>query len=199
MSSLADKDLIVFDLDGTLTETKSNLKPDMSRALVALLKKKTVAIIGGGTYKQFRKQFVHELRCPRPLLARLFLFPTTANRFYRYRSGWKKVYSFELSKRERGDIKRAFRDVLREIHYVPPKKVYGKVIEDRGTQVTFSALGQDIVATLGAKGVRLKEEVDEEEHAAQIEDRALGPEEASEVGGACVGVYLHRRYAERHR
>lgn len=152
------KELIVFDLDGTLTETKSNLKADMSRALVMLLKQKRVAIIGGGTYKQFRKQFVKELRCPRPLLFRLFLFPTTANRFYRYRSGWKKVYSFELSKRERADIKSAFRDVLREIHYVHPKKVYGKVIEDRRTQVTFSALGQDIVAKLGVKGVRLKKE-----------------------------------------
>ena len=156
--SLRKKELVVFDLDGTLTETKSDMRPDMSRALVALLKQKRVAIIGGGTFAQFRRQFVRELRCPREFLARLYLFPTTANRFYRYRGGWKKVYSFELSKRERADIKKAFHDVLKEIHYVHPKKTYGKVIEDRGTQVTFSALGQDVVAELGAKGVRLKEE-----------------------------------------
>lgn len=157
MKLFRGKDLVVFDLDGTLTETKSNLKPDMSRMLVALLRRKGVAVIGGGTYQQFKKQFVTELSCPRPLLTRLFLFPTTATSFYRYRSGWKKVYGFTLTKGDRKRIKQAFRDVLKEIHYVKPPKVYGKVIEDRGSQVTFSALGQDVVAMLGEKGVRLKE------------------------------------------
>ena len=155
-SKFSHKKLIVFDLDGTLTETKSNLTPDVNRVLVELLKKKRVAIIGGGMYEQFRRQFVSRFACPPSLLPRLFLFPTTATSFYRYRHGWKKVYRKELSRAERAQIKQAFKDVLREIHYVPPKKVYGKVIEDRGTQVTFSALGQDIVAVLGARGVALK-------------------------------------------
>lgn len=156
--SFREKELIVFDLDGTLTKTKSDLKPDMSRMLAALLKRKKVAVIGGGTYRQFTKQFVRRLACPATLLHDLFLFPTTATSFYRYRKGWKKVYVFELSKRERAAIKKAFRDVLKEIHYIPPQKTYGKVIEDRGTQVTFSALGQDVVAVLGEKkGVALKE------------------------------------------
>lgn len=155
---LKTKKLVVFDLDGTLTKTKSNLEPDMAEALTALLKKKKVAVIGGGTYRQFRRQLVAELNVPKELLAGLFLFPTTANSFYRYQSGWRCVYRFELSARERSRIKAVFRDVLREIGYVPPKRVYGKVIEDRKTQVTFSALGQDVVARLGAKGVHLKEE-----------------------------------------
>ncbi len=155
---ISDKKLIVFDLDGTLTETKSDLKPDMAVSLARLLKQKKVAIIGGGTYKQFRRQFVSKLKCPNDLLANLFLFPTTATSFYRYRRGWKRVYAHELSKKDRGSIKRAFRDVLEEIDYAPPAKTYGKVVEDRKTQVTFSALGQDVVATLGDRGVRLKEE-----------------------------------------
>ncbi len=150
-------DLVVFDLDGTLTETKTPLAPDMSGTLADLLKKKKVAIIGGGSWEQFKKQFVSELQCSRKLLPNLFLFPTTATSFYRYRGGWKKVYAKELPKKERRKIEKAFEEVLREIHYVPPKKVYGKVIEDRKSQVTFSALGQDIVARLGEKGVRLKE------------------------------------------
>lgn len=152
-----NKKLIVFDLDGTLTKTKSNLEPDMSRTLNTLLKEKKVAVIGGGTYAQFKKQFIAKLNCPPPLLSGLFLFPTTATSSYRYRNGWKKVYSFELSKNERESIKKAFREVLREINYVPPQKLYGKVVEDRKTQVTFSALGQDVVAMLGERGVRLKE------------------------------------------
>ncbi len=155
---MISKALVVFDLDGTLTKTKSNLEPDMSKALEELLKKKKVAVIGGGTYKQFRKQLVARLTVPTYLLSRLFLFPTTANAFYRYNKGWKNIYTFKLSDRERREIKKAFRDVLHEIKYVPPRKTYGKVIEDRGTQVTFSALGQDVVAMLGPKGVKLKEQ-----------------------------------------
>lgn len=154
--SFRDKELIVFDLDGTLTETKSNLTADMARDLIALLKKKKVAVIGGGTYLQFKTQFISRLRCPPALLSQLFLFPTTATSFYRYRNGWKNVYELKLSSRDRAKVKKAFRDVLKQIKYVPPPKVYGKVIEDRGSQITFSALGQDVVAKLGEKGVLLK-------------------------------------------
>lgn len=158
MKNYGRKQLIVFDLDGTLTKTKSNLESDMARALAALLGQKKVAVIGGGTYRQFKKQFVAELKIPKELFSNLFLFPTTATAFYRYHGGWKKIYARELSRSERADIKKSFRDVLKEIQYVPPKKVYGKVIEDRRSQVTFSALGQDVVAMLGQKGVKLKEE-----------------------------------------
>jgi phosphomannomutase len=156
-SPLAKKSLIVFDLDGTLTPSKSNLEPDMSAALGALLTKKKVAVIGGGSFRQFKKQFLAQLKYPKPLLSNLFLFPTTATAFYRYRGGWKKVYGFTLSKNEVRAIKKAFAEVFKQINYVPPQKTYGKVLENRGSQVTFSALGQDVVAILGKKGIRMKE------------------------------------------
>ncbi|MCL4405098.1 MAG: HAD-IIB family hydrolase [Patescibacteria group bacterium] len=156
--SITGKRLIVFDLDGTLTETKSNLKADMSKALDRLLAKKKVAVIGGSGYKQWQSQFISELGTSPQLLSNLFLFPTTATSFYRYNKGWKKIYAYKLSIKERQQIKNAFRAVLRDIRYVPPKRTYGKVIENRGTQITFSALGQDVVARLGEKGVRLKKE-----------------------------------------
>jgi len=158
VKKLGDKKVIIFDLDGTLTPSKSNMESDMAHALGTLLAKKKVAVIGGGTYAQFRKQFVAELQCPKPLLENLFLFPTTATAFYRYDHGWKNVYSLVLSPEERSVIKKTFAAVLKEIHYVPPPKTYGRVIEDRKSQVTFSALGQDVVAVLGKKGIRLKEE-----------------------------------------
>ena len=155
-SKLKNKKLIVFDLDGTLTETKSHIDAEMGRLLVQLLKKKPVAIIGGGRYEQFQRQFLSRFRCPPTLLRRLSLFPTTATAFYEYRGRWKSVYRHELSKRDRDLITRTFTEVLRDIHYVPPKKVYGRVIEDRRTQVTLSFLGQDVVAHLGARGVAVK-------------------------------------------
>ncbi len=54
-------------------------------------------------------------------------------------------------------IKKALKETLREINYIPPKKIYGVALEDRVTQMSFSPLGQDIVAILGNKGIRMKE------------------------------------------
>lgn len=156
--SFRTKKLIVFDLDGTLTESKSELEPEMSNVLGELLKKKKVAVIGGGTYEQFRKQFAERLKCPPKLLSALFLFPTTSTSFYRYREGWKNVYTLKLANSEKTNIRKALRDIFKEINYVPPKKVYGVTLEDRTTQMSFSPLGQDIVAKLGKKGIRMKEE-----------------------------------------
>lgn len=152
------KKLIVFDLDGTLAPTKATMDPEMTELFAQLLRIKKVAVIGGGKYGLFKEQLVRSLfGFPRDLLTNLFLFPTTSTSFYRYQNGWKKVYTHELSLADRKRIKQTFREVLKEINYVPPQKTYGPVIEDRRTQVTFSALGQDVVKVLGGKkGVRMK-------------------------------------------
>lgn len=152
-----DKDLIVFDLDGTLTETKSILEPDMAAALRKLLARKKIAVIGGGSYELFKDQLLHHLKAPKRLLGNLFLFPTTATAFYRYEGGrWEKVYAKKLSKREKKEIRVAFKAVFKKIGYVEPKKVYGKTLEDRGAEMSYSFLGQDVVAKLGKKGIALK-------------------------------------------
>jgi len=163
------KDLIVFDLDGTLTPTKSPMDDEMSALMARLLLVKRVAVIGGGKYGLFRRQLLARLDVPKQLLKRLFLFPTTATSFYRYQSGWRKIYANKLSSAQRRRIKSAIREVLEKIKYRPPPKVYGVAIEDRGTQVTFSALGQDVVAVLGKKrGTALKEKWSRENHGTKM-------------------------------
>jgi HAD superfamily hydrolase (TIGR01484 family) len=155
--SLKEKRVVIFDLDGTLAETKSEADREMIELILKLLETRSVAVIGGGKYTQFRRQLVDKFPRRDARLTRLFLFPTTATAFYRYRTSWRKVYAKELSLKERASAKRAFREVLKEIHYVPPKKTYGQIIEDRRSQVTFSALGQNVVAALGKKGIAMKE------------------------------------------
>ena len=155
---IPDKKWVVCDLDGTLTSTKAPMDTEMAGLMGDLLAAKRVAVIGGGKYALFREQLLRPLQTPRSLLARLFLFPTTATSFYRYQNGWKNIYAHPLSKQEREKIKKTIREVLKEIQYQPPKKIYGVMIEDRGTQITFSALGQDVVKIIGKKrGVALKE------------------------------------------
>ncbi len=156
---LGAKKLIVFDLDGTLAPSKGKIDAETAGLLARLLAVRKVAVIGGGKYSLFRSQLAEAFaRIPKPLLPRLFLFPTTSTAFYRYDKGWKNIYKLALSKRERARIKKAFREVFREAGYRGPEKVYGKTIEDRGTQVTFSALGQEVVARLGKRGFKMKDE-----------------------------------------
>ena len=152
------KKLVIFDLDGTLTETKSDMDAEMGALVGKLLEEKNVAVIGGGTYKQFQKQFVEKLSCTESELSHLFLFPTTSTAAYRYLNGkWENIYEERFSGEEREKIMSAFNLALKKAKYAPPEKIYGELIEDRGSQVTFSALGQDVVAVLGKEGVALKE------------------------------------------
>lgn len=137
------KRLIIFDLDGTLTESKCPLNKEMSRLLTKLLKAKEVAVISGGAYKQFEKQFLAQLNCPKELLKKLYLFPTCSTSFYRHSDKWENVYKEDLSLEEKSKIIYAFSKALKEASFELIEKPYGNIMEDRGSQVTFSALGQE--------------------------------------------------------
>lgn len=139
-----DKKLIIFDLDGTLTKSKQAIDDEMASLFLQLLEKKKVAVIGGGKYELFQKQLLSGLNLNEELLKKLFLFPNNSTLFYRYHNnGWEKVYSHDLTHEEKEKIFDAFDQAFTKLNYILPEKIYGQVIEDRGSQITFSALGQE--------------------------------------------------------
>lgn len=159
IQKIREKKLIVFDIDGTLTLSKANADKEMIRLLLKLLDTKSVAIIGGGKYLLFKQQLIEQLPRLDKRLKRLYLFPTNSTAFYRFKNAWDEVYSHELSEIEKKKIMHAFEETFREVNYQHPEKTYGPVIEDRNTQITFSALGQEVVAIRGEKvGLQLKED-----------------------------------------
>lgn len=141
------KKLIVFDLDGTLAESKSSLDGEMSALLHDLLGVVKVAVISGGDWPQFEKQLLSQLPHDTPL-ANLSLLPTCGTKFYQYSGDWKKLYSEDFTADEKAKIVGSLHKALDEAGY-KAEKVWGEVIEDRGSQITFSALGQQ--APLEAK------------------------------------------------
>ncbi|HMR55404.1 MAG TPA: HAD-IIB family hydrolase [Candidatus Doudnabacteria bacterium] len=157
-SKVKNKKLFVFDLDDTLAESKTPMDQEMAGLIKQLLEKKKMAVIGGGKYEIFKWQFISQLNIPKKLLENLHLFPTSGNAYYRYKSGWKNVYSHNLTTKEKKQIRDAFEEVYKEINYKHPKKVYGEILEDRKSQMSFSPLGQDIVTVLGKKGLKMKED-----------------------------------------
>jgi phosphomannomutase len=144
------KKLIVFDLDGTLAESKAAIDPDMVTVLTALLDVAKVAIISGGDWPQFQKQVLAKLGDLKQL-KNLSILPTCGTKFYRYKkSGWVKIYSEDFTPDEKKSIIDSLNEAVEESH-IKPEKTWGEQIEDRGSQITFSALGQK--APLEAKKV----------------------------------------------
>lgn len=135
------KQLFVFDLDGTLAPSKSALPDDMSALLTELLGVMKVAVISGGSWEQFETQLLGNLHRS-DAWANLYLLPTCGTQFFHYQDGWQKVYAEDLTSDEKTRIIAALNRAFDETG-LRPAKLWGDAIEDRGSQVTLSALGQE--------------------------------------------------------
>jgi HAD superfamily hydrolase (TIGR01484 family) len=134
------KRLIVFDLDGTLAASKTAIDAEMAALLAALLAVVKVAVISGGAWPQFESQLLEVLGGDEPL-RNLSLLPTCGTKFYRYNGRWQCLYSEDFTPLEKRTILAALERAVAASAQVPAQ-VWGKTIEDRGSQITYSALGQ---------------------------------------------------------
>ena len=140
--------LIVFDLDGTLAESKRPLSAEMAATLARLLAVVDVAVISGGDWPQFDRQVVSRLPFD-AARGRLWLMPTTGTKLYRFvDDAWRRIYAELFDDTEKASIRAAF-DLALSAAGLADERIWGDRIEDRGSQITFSGLGQD--APLEAK------------------------------------------------
>ena len=112
----------------------------MANLLNSLLVMVKVAVISGGAWPQFEQQVLAHLRHDNGL-RNLSLLPTCGTKFYRHGVGWELLYSEDFTAAESSRII----DSLQRAMVAADCKVerlWGEVIEDRGSQITFSALGQ---------------------------------------------------------
>jgi phosphomannomutase len=134
------KNLIVFDLDGTLAESKAPLDVEMAGLLTRLMELVRVAIISGGAWTQFEQQVLAHLPGG-DRLKNLSILPTCGTKFYRFDGAWQLLYSEDFSKADREKIIGALNQALDQSGFRADKH-WGDLIEDRGSQITLSALGQ---------------------------------------------------------
>lgn len=146
---LKNKKLIIFDLDGTLTESKSPIAESTVILLKELITRSKVAVISGGSFAQFEKQFL-------PLFLKdesfqryagnLMLLPTSGSQRYEYDStkkGWIKTDEEKMPEMVKNKAVALLRLIIdKSEDYDIPRNPTGDIIEDRSTQITFSALGQ---------------------------------------------------------
>ena len=172
------KKLIVYDLDGTLAASKSPLDAEMAGLLHDLLGIVKVAVISGGAWTQFEGQLLSNLPHDERL-TNLSLLPTCGTQFFRYGADWKKVYSEDLAADEKAKIESSLETAVSQAGF-KPQRLWGEQIEDRGSQITFSALGQE--APLDAKD-KWDPDYAKRKKIKAILDRLL-PEFSVRIGGA---------------
>jgi phosphomannomutase len=138
-----DAQLVAFDLDDTLAPSKTALDPRMSALLVRLLDVAQVCIISGGQIAQFRSQVIEQL--PAEASAKftdLHLMPTCGTQYYRHDSdGWRQIYAENLTDDEKARALAAVESEAKRLD-LWESETWGPILEDRGSQITFSALGQ---------------------------------------------------------
>ena len=142
------KKLIAFDLDDTLAITKSPISDRMGELLTKLLDSYHVCIISGGKIGQFHMQVVDRLEATPKQLTRLHLMPTCGTRYYRYdghKQNWVLQYAEDLSDSDKREIIAVLEASAKELGLWVDNPT-GEIIEDRDSQITYSALGQQASA-----------------------------------------------------
>lgn len=173
--------LIIFDLDGTLAESKQPLTSEMAELVTRLLAATRVAVISGGALSQFLKQVVSQLSV-NANLANLYLLPTSGAALYEFQNDdWEKIYEERLSEKDKDTIETAMRAAAKETGLINfSEQSWGERIEYRGGQVSMSALGQQAPIALKKKW----DSDHKKRHVLQANIAARLPEFSVGIGGA---------------
>lgn len=157
--NLDGKKYFVFDLDDTLSESKSNLKESMANLLLRILlsgKGWQIGIISGCSHEQMMYQFLNPLKSYffknfadvshiNEVLPFLYLMPASGSQLYHYDSSfsdWRCAYKESLALRDKVNIYNCFYESCNAVGVLPAEEPYGEIAEDRDSQITFSFLGQ---------------------------------------------------------
>jgi len=139
------KKILAFDLDDTLAITKSPISDEMAAVLSEALETYDICIISGGKYELFQHQVIDRLNIGPEKLKRIHLMPTCGTRYYRFdeaKNDWVLQYTEDLTEDEIKKISTVLEEAAKQTGYWPENPA-GEVIENRGSQVSYSGLGQN--------------------------------------------------------
>jgi phosphomannomutase len=185
MTFSSQKKLLIFDLYGTLAENNQPVSAEIGELIAELLQKMPVAIVSGAAFAQFEKHLIPAL--PETAhFAHLYLLPTNGAQCYSYKgTAWHKQYDRSFNTFERARIMQALKEALEETGFSRAvSQIWGEQIEDRGAQITFSALGSGSVRRAQNMGP----------------DRGQAPAAVPSAAKAAPGFFYHyeRLYFYRH-
>ena len=203
------KKVLAFDIDDTLNVAKTPITEEMAKILVKCLDHFQICPISGQKFDQFLVQIVNpliEVGAKPEQLRNLHLFVAQGTQYYRYHpegwswgkgavqievtnfdkvvydeKDWEKVYDYPLEKKQVKEITAALKKAAKELGYWEEDKLKegDEIIENRLTQITFSALGQKA----GTKEKYAWDPKHEKRDAIVARCREIAPDYEYEVGG----------------
>lgn len=153
------KKVLSFDIDQTLNVAKTPITDDIAELLIKCLDHFEVCPISGQKFDQFLIQIVNPMLqagVSPSKLTHLHLFVAQGTQYYHYSSAnkksnaaydekhWKQIYNYPLTDAEVTKISKTIEQAARELNYWEEDQLKDgdEIIENRLSQVTFSALGQ---------------------------------------------------------
>jgi phosphomannomutase len=131
--------MAVFDLDGTLAESKSEISREMADLLAALSMHMSVCVITGGSWTQIRVQVLPRLAQSDADSSKFHMMPVGGAEHWIMTREWECISQSPITDKSRvlsvaSQAASIFRD---------SDLIWGDIVEDRGCQVTLSMLGQE--------------------------------------------------------
>lgn len=142
------KKVLAFDIDQTLNIAKTPIPDEIADLLIQCLDHFEICPISGQKFDQFLIQIVNRLiarGASTKQLSHLHLFVAQGTQYYRYQNNsWQQIYNYPLTDEQVQKISKAIEQSARELGYWEEDKLQkgDEIIENRLSQVTFSALGQ---------------------------------------------------------
>ena len=137
-----DSKIIAFDLDGTLSKSKEKISSSISSLLNLLSKKRKILIISGGSFEQYNKQLIPFIE-PNENFILLPLEGSERFEYSRKTKKWEMTFKKEFPKDIKKDVVNVLNKIINSGKYDIPSIHEGSYIEDRDTEIAFSALGQN--------------------------------------------------------
>lgn len=138
------KKVLAFDLDGTLAKSKQRITDEMAETLARLSENYIIVIITGGKLEQINTQVMNPIGFPSPIMHNFYLLPACGSQGYGYKNyTWCEIWNYALFLREKVEIYTQWEQSTLglKMHVFPTR--WGEIAEDRGSQITFSMLGQN--------------------------------------------------------
>ncbi len=149
------KKVLAFDIDQTLNVAKTPITDEIADLLIQCLDYYEVCPISGQKFDQFLIQIVNRLNnrgVTNRQLSNLHLFVAQGTQYYKYfplseeynEDCWQQIYNYPLTPDQVMKITKTLEQAAQELGYWEADKLAegDSIIENRLSQITFSALGQ---------------------------------------------------------
>ncbi len=142
------KKLIAFDVDGTLSPSRSPIDSEMADILKKLLDRTRVAIITGGAFADIKRQVLDQIGENEKRNKNLILLPTNGGGLWIFDGGWQELSSHKLTTAEKEKIIRTIEEAAGSEACANNNDGLGDKIQDRNSEITYSALGEHAAVEL---------------------------------------------------